>query len=155
MKGRKPSSENVVPLKPEEGGGVNFEARGVARARELRPAELPFDVRAIYDRLAPPLCDPRKNRLNETNIYMFEQLCWTISRYEKLRLDVRENGETYESETRNGVQFKNRPEVGQLNETWRQVRALASDFGLTPAAERGLQASGQMGFNFEDDDSFD
>lgn len=127
----------------------------MARARELRPAELPFDVKAIYDRLAPSLCDPRKNRLNETNIFMFEQLCWTISRHEKLRLDVRENGETYESETRNGTQQKSRPEVGQLNETWRQVRALAGDFGLTPAAERGLQNSGQMGFKFEDDDGFD
>ncbi|MDQ0456033.1 P27 family phage terminase small subunit [Rhizobium paknamense] len=155
MKGRKPSSENVVPLKSEDGGGANFEARAAARARELRPAELPFDVRAIYDRIAPPLCDPRKNRLNETNIFMFEQLCWTISRYEKLRLDVRENGETYESETRNGVQLKSRPEVGQLNETWRQMRALASDFGMTPSAERGLQTSGQMGFNFDDDDGFD
>lgn len=85
---------------------------------------------------------------------MFEQLCWTIARHERLRLDLREGGETYESETRNGKQQKSRPEVSQLNETWRQIRALASDFGMTPAAERGLAATGQLGFNFPggDDD---
>ncbi|MCF1434035.1 terminase [Agrobacterium vitis] len=155
MKGRKPSSENVVPLKPEDGQGANFEARAAAMARELRPDDLPFDVRAIWDRIAPPLCDPRKNRLNDVNVYMFEQLCWTIARHERLRLDVREGGETYESQTRNGTQLKSRPEVSQLNETWRQIRALASDFGMTPSAERGLQATGQLGFEFPTDDGFD
>ncbi|MCM2443515.1 terminase, partial [Agrobacterium vitis] len=45
MKGRKPTSENVVPLKTEDGPGANFEARAAAKARELRPDDLPFDVR--------------------------------------------------------------------------------------------------------------
>jgi P27 family predicted phage terminase small subunit len=156
MKGRKPTSDNVVPLKAEDGKGVNFKARAEARARELRPDELPFDVKAVWDRLAPTLCDPRKNRLDETSVFMFEQLCWLVSRYEKLRLDVRENGETYESDTRNGKQVKSRPEVGQLNEVFRQVRSLANEFGMTPASERAVQGSGQMGFNFDDDgDDFD
>lgn len=156
MKGRKPSTDNVVPMTDNEGsGGANFDARGRQRARELKPDDLPFTVSAIWDRIAPPLCDPRKNRLNDTNVFMFEQLCWTIDRHEKLRLDVREGGETYESETRNGVQQKSRPEVSQLNETWRQIRALASDFGMTPSAERGLSGAGQMGFDFNDNDGFD
>ena len=145
MKGRKPSADNVVPLTSEEGKGANFEERARARAAELKPEGLSFTVSAIWDRLAPVLCDPRKNRLNETNAYMFEQLCWTIDRHERLRVDISDNGETYESMTRNGKQFKSRPEVGQLNETWRQIRQLASDFGMTPAAERGLQGNGQLG----------
>lgn len=152
MKGRRPESDNVVPLTTEEGQGANFKARAEARARELRPDELPFDVRAVWDRLAPTLCDPRKNRLDETSVFMFEQLCWLVSRYEKLRLDVRENGETYESETRNGVQQKSRPEVGQLNETFRQLRSLANEFGMTPASERGMSGAAQLGFNFGDDE---
>lgn len=154
MKGRRPSSDNVVPL-TGEGQGANFEVRAAQIAKELRPADLPDEVRWIWDRIAPPLCDPRKNRLNETNVYMFEMLCWTIARYERLRLDVWEGNETYASQTRNGVQLKSRPEVGQLNETWRQVRALSADFGMTPAAERGLAASGQLGFQFSDGDDFD
>lgn len=156
MKGRKPASDNVVPLTDEDVRGANFEARGRQRARELKPEGLPFTVAAIWDRLAPALCDPRKNRLNETNVFMFEQLCWTIERHERLRVDVRDGGETYESKTRNGMQQKARPEVGQLNETWRQIRGLASDFGMTPAAERGLQNGGQLGFAFDNDgDDFD
>lgn len=155
MQGRKPSNENVVPLKQEDGGGSNFEARALARSVELRPDDMPFTVRAIWDRLAPALCDPRKNRLNDTNVYMFELLCHTIDRHERLRLDVREGGETYETMTRNGKQLKSRPEVSQLNETWRQIRALASDFGMTPSAERGLQGGGQLGFDFNDGDGFD
>ena len=150
MKGRKPASDNVVPL-TGEAGGKNFAARAAQRARELRPDDMPFEVRAIWDRLAPPLCDPRRNRLNESNVFMFELLCKTIARMERLQLDVWENGETYESETRNGTQLKSRPEVGQLNEVWRQVRALASDFGMTPSAERGLSGDSQLGFSFGDE----
>lgn len=151
MKGRKPSSENVVPLTDNpEAKGANLEARAAQTARELKPEGLPWSVSVIWDRIAPPLCDPRKNRLNKSNVYMFEQLCWTIERHERLRVKL-ETGETYESETRNGVQQKNLPEVSQYNETWRQIRSLASDFGMTPASERGLQASGQMGFSFDDD----
>lgn len=151
MKGRKPNSESVVPF---TGGrdAARFDAAAVQRAAELRPAEMLFEIRAVWDRIAPALCHPRRKRLHEGNIYMFETLCWTIARYERLRLDVWENGETYESETRNGKQQKARPEVGQLNETWRQVRTLASDFGMTPAAERAMANSGQLGFDFDDDD---
>lgn len=151
MKGRKPQSENVVPLTDGENKGANFEARGRQRAEELKPEGLSFVVAAIWDRLAPPLCDPRKNRLNETNAYMFQQLCYTIERHERLRL-ILDDGETYETETRNGKQLKSLPEVSQFNETWRQIRALASDFGMTPSAERGLQGSGQMGFDFDGND---
>ena len=155
MKGRKPSTENVVPLTAEQAKGANLEARAMQRARELKPEGMPFTVSTVWDRLAPPLCDPRKNRLNETNVFMFQQLCWTVERHERLRVDL-ETGETYEVESRNGTQKKARPEVAQFNETWRQIRALASDFGMTPSAERGLQASGQMGFSFDDDgDDFD
>lgn len=152
MQGRRPSGENVVPMTDGEAKGVNFEARGRQRAAELKPEGLPFTISAIWDRIAPPLCDPRKNRLNDSNVFMFEMLCRTIERHERLRVDIDDNGETYESETRNGVQIKNRPEVGQYNSSWAQIRTLASDFGMTPAAERSLQGSGQMGFKFDDDD---
>lgn len=150
MKGRKPKSDNVVPL-TEEGQGANFEQRALARARELKPEGLPFTVSAIWDRLAPPLCDPRKNRINEISAYMFEQLCYAVDAHELHRVDLRDNGWTYKSLTRNGEQWKSRPEVAQYHATWEEVRKLASDFGMTPAAERGLQVSGQLGFNFEDE----
>lgn len=154
MKGRKPSNENVVPLTGDK-RVVNFDALAASKARELRPDDLPFEVRAIWDRHAPPLCHPTRARLHEGNAYMFEHLCWTIARHERLRLDVREGGETYETDTRNGKQQKARPEVAQLNETWRQIRSLASDFGMTPASERALRGNGQMSFDLGADDDFD
>lgn len=151
MKGRKPNNENVVPLTGDR-PAANFDAFAAQRSRELRPDDLPFDVQAIWDRLAPALCHPTRDRLNEGNVFVFEQLCWITSRYERLRLDVRENGETYTTETRNGDQQKARPEVGQLNETFRQIMTIARDFGMTPAAERGLKSTGQLGFGFGEDD---
>src|SRR5690349_19666204 len=101
MKGRKPASDNVVPLTGDQ-PRRDFTAFSRNKASAMCPEGLPFEVRAIWDKLAPPLCDPRRNRLDETNVYMFEQLCWTIARHEKLRVDIADKGETYESTTRNG-----------------------------------------------------
>lgn len=155
-KGRRPAEGVVVPMKGDSAEGHNLEARAMARAVQLRPEGLIDEVRWIYDRLAPPLCHPTKDRLNEVNVFMFVQLCRSVARYEKYTVLIAELGETYESVGRAGKQIKARPEMAQLNETWRQVRTLASDFGMTPAAERALGATGQLGFNFggNDDDDF-
>lgn len=155
MKGRRPKDSSVVPMREDGTGGQNLEARALARAAELRPEGLLDKVRWVYDRLAPPLCHPTKNRLNEINVFMFVQLCRSVVRYEEYTTLIEELGETYQAKTRNGLQIKSRPEVAQLNETWRQVRALAGDFGMTPAAERAMGNQGQLGFSFpEGDDDF-
>jgi phage terminase small subunit len=49
---------------------------------------------------------------------------------------------TYITEGRHGNQHKSRPEVAQLNDDWRKWRSLVGEFGLAPAAERGMM-SGQ------------
>lgn len=147
-RGRKPAESVVVPMKGDGAEGHNLQERALARAAQLRPEGLVEKVRWVYDRLAPALCHPTKDRLNETNIFMFVQLCRSIERYEAYTVLIDEIGETYVSEGRQGKQIKSRPEVAQLNETWRQIRALAGDFGMTPAAERSLGASGQLPFDF-------
>ncbi|WP_370267434.1 P27 family phage terminase small subunit [Nioella sp.] len=152
-RGRRPADQNVVPMKGEAPGGHNLQERAVALATELRPEGLPTRVRWIYDRLAPPLClATRKHPLNTANVTMFVMLCRSVARYEHYETLLDELGETYVSQGRQGQQIKARPEIAQLNETWRQIRALASDFGMTPASERALGAGGQMGFDFDDDD---
>ena len=150
MRGRKPTEENVVPLAEEGATLHNLEERAKARLDEIRPEGLTGELRWTFDRLALPLCHPTVDRLKPGNVFMFRQLCTAVVRHERLTLELEELGETYESETRNGVQIKSRPEVAQLNETFRQIRSLANDFGMTPAAERGLSGGGQMGFNFPD-----
>lgn len=153
-RGRKPAESVVIPMKGEGAEGHNLQARALARAQQLRPEGLLDAERWVYDRLAPPLCHPTKDRLNEINVFMFVQLCRSVVRYEQYAVLLAELGETYKSFGRAGEQLKSRPEVAQLNECWRQIRALASDFGMTPAAERSLGVSGQMPFDFGGDDDF-
>jgi phage terminase small subunit len=109
-------------------------------------------VRWTFDRLALPLCHPTVNRLKPHYMLAFMQLVRAVVRHERITIELDEAGETYVSETRSGKQIKSRPEVAQLNETFRQIRGLASDFGMTPASERGLTGGGQLGFDFPDPD---
>ncbi|MFY1706243.1 P27 family phage terminase small subunit [Tritonibacter scottomollicae] len=150
MRGRRPTEEKVVALAEEGAPLHNLEERARMRLEEIRPEGLTGELRWTFDRLALPLCHPTVDRLKPSNVFMFRQLCAAVVRHERLTLELEELGETYESETRNGVQIKARPEVAQLNETFRQIRGLANDFGMTPAAERGLSGAGQMGFSFPD-----
>lgn len=152
-RGRKPENDVVVPMVEEGLAGVHLEERAKIRAAELKPEGLTQAVSWTYDRLALPLCHPTVNRLSPVNVFMFTQLCRAVVRHERISIELEEHGETYESETRNGVQIKSRPEVGQLNETFRQIRGLAGEFGMTPSTERGLSSSGQMPFDFPDPNS--
>ncbi|MGO4263939.1 P27 family phage terminase small subunit, partial [Lysobacter sp. TAB13] len=59
----------------------------------------------------------------------------------------------YEVVSRNGAQQKNKPEVGQRNEAFRRALTMLRDFGLTPAAERGVKGAAEQGaFDFDEDD---
>ncbi len=150
MKGRQPEGSGaVVPMREDGVDQFNLDERGRDRMRELEPEGLNAAHREIYRRLALPLCHPTRDRLNEGNIFMFHQLVRVVARHERLLIAI-EDGETYTTETRDGIQQKSKPEVAQVNETFRQIRALAGEFGMTPATERSLSGGGQMGFNFLD-----
>ncbi|MFC4214147.1 P27 family phage terminase small subunit [Pseudophaeobacter arcticus] len=152
-RGRKPTEEKVVPLTDEGVQPHNLQERARARLEELRPEGLTGQLRWTFDRLALPLCHPTVDRLKPQHLQPFLQLCKAVVRHDRIELELEELGETYVSQTRNGTQIKARPEVAQLNETFRQIRGLANDFGMTPAAERGLSGGGQMGFDFPDPNS--
>lgn len=149
MKGRKPNADqNVVPMREDAvGASHNLDERARERMLELEPEDINRKHREIYRRLALPLCHPTRDRLNAGNIFMFHQLVRVVARHEALLVAI-EDGETYTTKTRDGTQQKAKPEVAQVNETFRQIRALAGEFGMTPASERSLSAPGQLGFNF-------
>lgn len=152
MRGRKPNSEpSVVPMRDDGVAGHNLDERARERMLKLEPVDLTPSLREIYRRLALPLCHPTRDRLNEGNIFMFTQLVRVVARHERLLVAI-EDGETYTTKTRDGFQEKAKPEVAQVNETFRQIRGLAGEFGMTPAAERSLAGAGQMGFNFSNPD---
>lgn len=155
MKGRRPENENVVPLTGAGNDPESMRLRGHEIAEEMKPGHLTPDGANVYDRIAPHVCNPTVGRLAHHNMEAFVLMCEQLARHERLRkyINTPGVGETYVTETRNGEQIKNRPEVGQMNETFRNFLTIARDFGLTPAAERGLKANpGQGNLPFEDDD---
>ncbi|WP_170327984.1 P27 family phage terminase small subunit [Ruegeria arenilitoris] len=97
----------------------------------LEPENINPGHREIYRCLALPLCHPSRDRLNEGFIFRFHQLVRVVARHEKLLIAL-EDGEIYTAKTRDGEQQKTKPEVGQINETFRQIRVLAGEFGMTP-----------------------
>lgn len=163
MRGRKPESTNVVPLK---GGDdtARFDASARAKARKLKPRGLDRAVSRIWDRLAPAVAHPTIDRLKPHMVESFRMLCEAVAEYEAYRAilarpEIYADGrvlppsETYEVETRNGRQIKSKPEVAQRNEAFRRVLTLLRDFGLTPAAERGVVAAASQGaFDFDEED---
>ncbi|WP_282021680.1 P27 family phage terminase small subunit [Ruegeria faecimaris] len=150
MKGRKPEGGGaVVPMREDGVDQFNLDERGRERMLSLEPEDLNPAHREIYRRLALPLCHPTRDRLNEANIFMFHQLVRAVARHEKLLIAI-EDSETYTTKTRDGIQEKAKPEVAQVNETFRQIRTLAGEYGMTPQTERSLTGGGQMGFNFPD-----
>lgn len=148
-RGRKPGGEGaVVPMREEGAPGHNLAARAHTRMLELEPEGLDVAHLATYRRLALPLTHPTRDRLHEGNVFMFLQLVRSVVRHERALLVIEDAGETYTTKTRDGEQQKTRPEVAQVNETWRQIRSLAGEFGMTPSTERALSSSGQLPFQF-------
>jgi phage terminase small subunit len=120
------------------------------KADELRPVnELTEQELVIYDDLAPYLV--MLGRLKKHYLHSFCEYCRIYVRLAVARKDLDAQSWTYVIEGRNGEQIKMRPEVAQLNEMFRQFRSLVGEFGLAPAADRGL-SNGQLDLF---DDGFD
>jgi len=108
-------------------------------ADELRPESMLYaDELVIWDRMTPLLA--MLNRLRPWYIDSLVEYCRVVVTLAKLAKFLRENGETYEVESRYGSQIKNRPEVGQFNENRRMLRTYVGDFGLSPATEHQFDA---------------
>ncbi len=90
----------------------------------------------IWNFLAPHLA--LKNWLSPLHALQLADVCWTWVEMERLKKFLKKEGYTYTTETRDGEQIKNRPEVGQLNELTRRFNSYAGSFGLNPAAEKQL-----------------
>lgn len=108
-------------------------------ANRLRPSDrLESNELAVWDRIAPLLA--AHEYLNDMFVDSLVEYCRVICDIDETVKFLRDKGKTYSSETRNGMQIKSRPEVGQLNELRRMLRSYVSDFGLTPQARKQLEA---------------
>lgn len=112
----------------------------ILMSAELRPRGLRKEERKIWDSLGPQLV--MLGRLKPHFAFAFEQLCQIQARLEHWRNKLDDEEWEYVTHTRNGTQIKMRPMVGQLNDDWRKWRSLVGEFGLAPAAERGMKGDG-------------
>ncbi|WP_430009858.1 P27 family phage terminase small subunit [Methylophaga lonarensis] len=146
-RGPKPNLDNVkqLPMHDEP------QAVHIAKAEALRPADLLTDDELkVWDRIAPHLA--MLGRLKPHFLDALCEYCRVVRRLADAREYLDEKDWVYVTSGRNGVQYKSRPEVAQLNDDWRKWRSLVGEFGLAPAAERGMK-SGQ-GDLFDDFDNF-
>jgi len=143
-KGRK-SNVVDIPLHDEP------QAVHYARAKDLLPNDLlSGDEVKVWDRVAPSLA--MLGRLKPHFVDALCEYCRVVRRLADARKLMDDEEWVYITVGRNGEQHKSRPEVAQLNDDWRKWRSLVGEFGLAPAAERGMQ-SGQ-GDIFDDFDGF-
>lgn len=150
MRGQKPQlvetgKFSALPLH-DEPQSIHY-----ARAQTLRPDDLLTESELkIWDRNAPQLA--MLGRLKPHFVDAFCEYCRIVRRMADARNYLDQEEWIYVTTGRHGDQRKSRPEVAQLNDDWRKWRSLVGEFGLAPAAERGMQ-SGQ-GDLFDDFDNF-
>lgn len=145
-RGRKPNLDNVAQLPRRDApAAVHF-----AIAEDLKPDWLTEAEAAAWDRVAPQLA--MLGRLKAHFVDALAEYCRIVVRLRDARRFLDDSDWTYVTSGRNGTQVKSRPEVAQMNEDWRKWRSLVGEFGLAPAAERGVSA-GQMDI-FDDFDQF-
>jgi phage terminase small subunit len=146
-RGVKPNLDNVksLPMHDEP------QAIHIAKAEALRPVELLTDDELkVWDRIAPHLA--LLGRLKPHYLDAVCEYCRVVRRLADARKYLDDKDWIYITQGRNGVQYKSRPEVAQLNDDWRKWRSLVGEFGLAPAAERGMSAG--QGDLFDDFDNF-
>jgi P27 family predicted phage terminase small subunit len=114
-------------------------------------------ARECWQNLAPKLA--KKGWITALDQPLFESFCQVYNEY---RLAVEalsdesdrgvydpKDGRTYWSYGRSGKMLRTRPQIAQMHEAIRQMKSLANEFGLSPAARTRLRGSDQGSF-FDD-----
>ena len=141
MRGRKPDPKNVIPLRSDDEPSQADLRRAAIRKAVIRfqPRGIDDELRKEWKRVATILADPTVDRLKARYVDVILEYCRLCVRLRALYAAFATIAEeTYEVDTRNGMQKKTDPRVGQRNETWRQWNSLRMELGLGPASERNL-----------------
>lgn len=109
------------------------------RGRPKCPAWLSAKARAAWGELCDLLDSMRVLTISDRKA--LELLCDAYAEWRDARETIRkEGGPTYRAETESGFIIRARPEVAIAADAWRRVKALLSEFGLTPSARTKVQA---------------
>lgn len=140
MRGRKPDPKNVIPFKGDQDSASDLRKVAIRQAvAKLQPNKIDTELKREWNRVATILADPTVDRLKARYVDVILEYCRLCVRLRGLYAAFASiDEETYEIDTRNGLQKKTDPRVGQRNETWRQWNSLRMELGLGPASERNL-----------------
>lgn len=109
------------------------------RAAAVCPDDLNLRELVIWKVVAFELS--KIGRLKNLYIDVVAEYCRVYARLAEAREYLDAEEWTYITTGRHGKQIKSRPEVAQLNDDWRKWRSLVSELGLSPAAEKSLNAA--------------
>lgn len=105
------------------------------------PKHLPETARLLWKWLAPRLDEMQT--LTKVDGPALELLCDAYAEYRSARAVIDAEGATYEAVTEAGATMvRQRPEVAIAADAWRRVRAMLTEFGLTPSSRSKVSALG-------------
>ncbi|PJE26822.1 Phage terminase, small subunit [Pseudooceanicola antarcticus] len=134
MKGKKPTLDNVVPMK-----GDTY--RPTPPAPEWFPH--PEAVEA-WEHLAPVMI--AKNRLEPHHEDLFAAYCVAVGDFIRFSGELALTGNYYEVKTRNGLQEKKRAAWGQRQDALATMQRIGALYGMSPVDEARLGNGGQGSF---------
>ncbi|APX23183.1 MULTISPECIES: phage terminase small subunit P27 family [Salipiger] len=130
MKGRKPTLDNVVPM------------RGDAPKPVPAPPDLMSEAgKAVWEELAPELV--RMDRLKPHYEHMLAAYCESAADVIELTSNIAVEGRTYAVQTRNGMQQKKTANWQARQDAFANMRQLGALFGLSPVDDARLATGGQ------------
>ena len=105
----------------------------------IAPDWMPDEVKSIFNELALHFADMRV--LGQADGKALELLADAYHEYRTARQFIHENGETYESPTKDGGKIvRAYPQVNIASDAFKRVRAMLIEFGATPAARSRVEA---------------
>jgi len=107
------------------------------------PKHLPESARALWRWLSPRLDEMQT--LTQVDGPALELLCDAYAEYRTAREVITRDGATYEAVTEAGATMHRvRPEVAIASDAWRRVRAMLTEFGLTPSSRSKVSMLGAV-----------
>lgn len=153
MAGRKPKPTKLKLLQGNPGKRpLNDAEPQPATGAPRCPSWLDSVAKAKWKNVAPEL--ERIGVLTKIDGAALAAYCKNYSRWVAAEKVLTKLGTTYESETATGKIIRPRPDLKIAEEAMRQMRAFATEFGLTPSSRSRLKGTAGQIATSNDDDQF-
>ena len=138
MKGRKPKSAEVAEAQGNPGRRRILKAPEVGTGSVAPPKELTAAAKRIWQDLAPSLTSLKF--LRETDRPAFTRYCLHLSDWFRLTIDLRKEGETYESVSAHNPDgmLRVNPKFLIRERVEKRLEVLEDRFGLSPASRQQI-----------------